>query len=163
MLLRSWHYASSFILRLHFFLRFLFFFAFSLFCVLMKMDAEAGELHVHTYLLRLDYWSSKIKLICCILILKGSLSILYILILKGSLSMFLYINQRFLLFSLLCWVCIFLRFRFFFFASSFLCVFVLWNMRLRSQEYGSSFSGLCFFVLQQKRKLCQLSSGEYCT
>ena len=36
-------------------------------------------------------------------------------------------------------------------------------MRLRSLKYAFSFSEICVFVLQQKRKRCQLSSGEYCT
>ena len=35
-------------------------------------------------------------------------------------------------------------------------------MRLRSLKYAFSFSEICVFVLQQKQKLCQLSSGEYC-
>ena len=52
--------------------------------------------------------------------------------------------------------CVFLR-------SLFLCVFILWNMWLRSLKHASSFSEICVFVLQQKRKRCKLSSGVYCT
>ena len=39
--------------------------------------------------------------------------------------------------------------------------FFFW--RLRSLKYAISFSEICVFVLQQKRKRCKLSSGEYCT
>ena len=66
-------------------------------------------------------------------------------------------------------LCVFVFFAFAFFAFSFFfCVFVFF-LRLRSLNYASSFSEICVFVLwnmrlrsSAKRKRCQLSSGEYC-
>ena len=56
----------------------------------------------------------------------------------------------------------FMRFRFFAFSFFFLRFrFFFFFLRLRSLKYASSFSEICVFVLQQKRKRCQLRSGEY--
>ena len=91
---------------------------------------------------------------------------------EGSLNIFLYIKELFIICRLLYSAPIEMRS----FASSLLCVFVFFFcgcvllrfrffffLRLRSLKYAISFSEICVFVLQQKRKRCKLSSGEYCT
>ena len=93
-------FASSFLklcvsifLRLRFFTFWFFscvfvFFASSFF-VLMKMDAEQGEFHFYPYLVIWHYCSSKIKIICYILNLRGIRSI-YIYV-------YIYIKQLFII------------------------------------------------------------------
>ena len=140
MRLRSWKYAFWFF--------FAFFFAFSFFFFLRY------ALHFHPYPIIWHYFSLKIKIICCILISKGSLNIFLYIKKLLIICRFLYhapMEMRFFASLFVCvfvfCVCVFfcvfvfLRFRFFFFASSFseICVFVLWNLRFRSLKYASSF------------------------
>ena len=129
------------------------------------MGAEADAFHFHPYLIIWHYFSLKIKIICCILISKGSLNIFYVHLYKRAvynLQAFVWYPNRDAFFC----VFVFMRLRFFF-AFAFFCVFVF--LRFRSLKYASSFSEICVFVLwnmrlrsSTKRKRCQLSSGEYC-
>ena len=114
------------------------------------MGAEADAFHFHPYLIIWYYFSLKIKIICCILISKGSLNMfiykrdvynLQALLYAASIEMHSF-TSSFLcvfVFFFFFWRLRFFAFSFFFFAFPCFCVFVLWNMRLRSLKYASRF------------------------